>query len=196
MSDATDSRERIVSAALELFCARGYSAVGTQEICAKAGVLKGTLYHHFPTKMDVALAALSRYGEGLAARFEAIAASAEPAEAKLAAVFGCAHAAAGQDKAERHAVFGCLHGNLSLELSAQDERMRSHLDAITERWVDALLPIAEELARAGRAAPGDPRLAVKRVLAYLHGVVLMAKSANDPELIPALSSTALGLLAG
>ena len=40
-----DNRERILQCALELFYAKGYDAVGVQEIAQKAGITKPTLYY-------------------------------------------------------------------------------------------------------------------------------------------------------
>lgn len=45
-----DNREKILQCALELFYARGYDAVGVQEIAEKAGVTKPTLYYYFGSK--------------------------------------------------------------------------------------------------------------------------------------------------
>jgi AcrR family transcriptional regulator len=45
-----DRREEILQRALELFAARGYDAIGVQEICTAAGVTKPTLYHYFGSK--------------------------------------------------------------------------------------------------------------------------------------------------
>ncbi|HIZ64719.1 MAG TPA: TetR family transcriptional regulator, partial [Candidatus Blautia pullicola] len=42
-----DNRELILNAALDLFYARGYDAVGVQEIVDRAGVTKPTLYYYF-----------------------------------------------------------------------------------------------------------------------------------------------------
>ena len=48
-----DNRETILNTALELFCNRGYDAVGVQEIVDKAGVTKPTLYYYFGSKQGL-----------------------------------------------------------------------------------------------------------------------------------------------
>jgi AcrR family transcriptional regulator len=54
------ARDRILDAAYELFSKRGIRAVGTEEVLAKAGVAKSTLYRHFPAKEELVLAFLQR----------------------------------------------------------------------------------------------------------------------------------------
>lgn len=48
-----DNRSNILSCALTLFAARGYDAIGVQEIVQAAGVTKPTLYHYFGSKRGV-----------------------------------------------------------------------------------------------------------------------------------------------
>lgn len=52
------SRAAILSSALELFARNGYSATTTDEIARKAGVSKGLIFTHFPTKEDILLTIL------------------------------------------------------------------------------------------------------------------------------------------
>jgi AcrR family transcriptional regulator len=52
--------ERIVDAAYELFCRRGIRGVGIDEVIERAGIAKATLYRHFRSKNDLALAFLER----------------------------------------------------------------------------------------------------------------------------------------
>ena len=48
-----DNRAEILNAALDLFHARGYDAVGVQEIVERAGVTKPTLYYYFGSKLGL-----------------------------------------------------------------------------------------------------------------------------------------------
>ena len=48
-----DNRSNILLRALELFAARGYDAVGVQEIVDAAGITKPTLYHYFGSKLGL-----------------------------------------------------------------------------------------------------------------------------------------------
>lgn len=55
-----DNRENILICALELFHARGYDAVGVQEIAETAGVTKPTLYYYFGNKKGLLEELLNR----------------------------------------------------------------------------------------------------------------------------------------
>jgi AcrR family transcriptional regulator len=59
----TQPRERILDSAYDLFSHRGISAVGIEELIARASVAKATLYRHFPSKNDLVLAFLQRREE-------------------------------------------------------------------------------------------------------------------------------------
>jgi len=54
-----ETRQRILTAAGQLFSHTGYDATGVAQICATAGISKGAFYHHFPTKQAVFLALLN-----------------------------------------------------------------------------------------------------------------------------------------
>ena len=56
-------RERLVAAAIELFYARGFQAVGIDQIIAAAGVTKTTFYKHFESKSDLMVEAVRRRDE-------------------------------------------------------------------------------------------------------------------------------------
>ena len=57
------ARERIDRTAYQLFSRHGIRAVGVDTLAARAGVAKMTLYKHYPSKDELALAALYVYWE-------------------------------------------------------------------------------------------------------------------------------------
>jgi AcrR family transcriptional regulator len=61
MDVAMDNRSAILNAALELFAARGYDAVGVQEVAEAAGITKPTLYHYYGSKMGLLKALFEAY---------------------------------------------------------------------------------------------------------------------------------------
>ncbi|OYT42985.1 hypothetical protein B6U90_07410 [Thermoplasmatales archaeon ex4484_6] len=58
MTAEHETKQRIMQAAFELFCVRGYDRVSLSEIADRAGVSKGGLFHHFDSKYDLAKATL------------------------------------------------------------------------------------------------------------------------------------------
>lgn len=55
-----DSRERLIETMSELMWERGYAATSPRDVRERSGVGQGSMYHHFPSKRDLAIAALER----------------------------------------------------------------------------------------------------------------------------------------
>lgn len=53
LEQAAATRAELLRVARELFAARGYADVGTEEIVRAAHVTRGALYHHFADKRDL-----------------------------------------------------------------------------------------------------------------------------------------------
>jgi AcrR family transcriptional regulator len=58
-----DARERLLTAAYELFAHQGVQAVGVDAIIERSGVARQTMYRHFGSKQDLVLAFLARREE-------------------------------------------------------------------------------------------------------------------------------------
>src|SRR4051794_38866309 len=76
-TEARATREALILAALALFTERGYAAVGTEEIVARAKVTRGALYHHFTDKRDLFRAVFERVESDLMERIGATMQSAD-----------------------------------------------------------------------------------------------------------------------
>src|ERR1700749_3447364 len=56
-----ESKTRLLDAALHVIRAKGYSATRVEDICEAAGLTKGSFFHHFKSKEDLALAAAEHF---------------------------------------------------------------------------------------------------------------------------------------
>src|SRR3954452_18967994 len=56
-------QEHILAVAKEVFAERGLKQSTVREIGARAGVLSGSLYYHFPSKLDIVDAILASFCE-------------------------------------------------------------------------------------------------------------------------------------
>jgi TetR/AcrR family transcriptional regulator, cholesterol catabolism regulator len=77
----SERRADLVRIAAELFAERGYRATTVRHIGDAAGVLSGSLYHHFDSKETILDELLSSYLTELVETYREIAAGAEPVAA-------------------------------------------------------------------------------------------------------------------
>src|SRR5258708_7821082 len=57
-----ESKTKLLMAALHVIRAKGYAATTVDDICHEAGVTKGSFFHHFKSKDELALAAAAHWG--------------------------------------------------------------------------------------------------------------------------------------
>lgn len=65
------SKTKILDAAMQVIRTKGYAATTIDDICHSAGLTKGSFFHHFKSKEELALAAAGHFGamaEGLFAQ--------------------------------------------------------------------------------------------------------------------------------
>ncbi|MCK5007817.1 MAG: TetR/AcrR family transcriptional regulator [Spirochaetales bacterium] len=78
-----ETRNRILEAAEECFTRYGYDSTGVAEICNTAGVSKGALYHHFPSKQAIFVEMFETWMRSFVAEMERIRDSAASVPAAL-----------------------------------------------------------------------------------------------------------------
>ena len=67
--NSTGTRTKLLDAARDVIRAKGYTATTVDDICAAAGVTKGSFFHHFQSKEQLGIAAADQFGAMAAAIF-------------------------------------------------------------------------------------------------------------------------------
>jgi len=139
--ETANARERILDAAYELFSKRGIRAVGTEEVLAKAGVAKSTLYRHFSSKDELVLAFLQRREQRWTREFvlaEARRRGSTPRD-RLLAIFDVF-----DDWFHRDDFEGCSFINVLLEMGDRDSPLGQASAAHLEYIRSVVRRLAEE----------------------------------------------------
>ena len=194
MGRTSNARERLIETAGELWHRRSYADVGVGEICAEAGVQKGSFYHFFPSKRDLALAVIDerwehREGAEIAElmRFEL------PPLERLR-VFLDRGLQQQFDLKATIGACGCSFGNLAVELSGIDPVLRERLERLFSDWAGLIRIALDDAVAAGDIPPIDTAQGARALLAYIEGLSVMVRAADDPAPVADLVPLALRLV--
>ncbi len=190
----TDTRQRILKSARDLFYAHSYFDVGVAAICEAAGVKKGSFYHFFPSKLDLTLAVIDEYlAEFRQQIFEKAFAREIPPLQRLSRMIELAYGFQKGVCDETGHTLGCPFGNLASELSTKEEVIRKKVVRVFANMEQTLRDTLQEAAQQGELPGVDLEATAKAMTAYVEGVMLMAKTQNDPEVIRNLGPAVVDL---
>ncbi|WP_410564354.1 TetR/AcrR family transcriptional regulator [Amycolatopsis sp. cmx-4-61] len=168
----TDTRQRMLDTAADLFQTQGYHATGLTQLTTAGGAPKGSLYFHFPGgKEQLAAEAVRLSGERTGALLEAILNDApDPATAIDRAVDALAGFLTGSDFQR-----GCPLATVALDAAGTSEPIREACMDGYASWHEVLRVY---LAAQGLSPDRADELATI-VLAALEGGLLLARTRRD-----------------
>lgn len=191
-----ETRARLLDAAIDLIWENSYGAVGVNDICERAKVNKGSFYHFFNSKSDLAAAAYERHWQSSLPKFERIFAVDVPPLLRLKRYCEAIHDAQRERRRRAGKVCGCPFAALGCELGTQDERLRRtscDILALRARYLEATL---RDAAAGGDIPPQDFAAVAKSMSALVGGSLLQARIENDLAPIRALQQGIYSLIAG
>lgn len=167
---SADTRRALIRAARRLFDQQGYAATSLDEVCRRARLTKGALYHHFDNKEDLFRAVLEQVeGEFVQAGASAADSAADIWERLQAAAVSFLDACAGSNSRrivlEAPAVLGW---QACRELEAR-------------YVVDRLATALETAAADGVVRSDQPRLLAQLLVALLNEAAMTVAEADDPQ---------------
>jgi len=175
MPRTTDTRQRLLDAARDLFWERGYAATGLAEILHRARANSGSFYFFFSSKEALLEAVLDWYLENIGP------ALLDPAYAKsrdpMQRIFALLEGYRGKILATNFA-FGCPIGRLALEMDPGRRAVREKIAENFSAWTGAVRLCLEQ---AGDRLPRDlDRAALAQlVLTVMEGGVMQSRAHQD-----------------
>lgn len=176
MPRRTNTRERLIATAADLFCRQGYAHTGVNEIMQQAKTTSGSFYHFFPTKEDLVLAVVDHIGDSLDT--EVFTTDLEPAGEPLERVFAVLESSR-RLLIENDFALGSPLGTLAAELSESHPQVRERLAELFSGWARRMQELLED---AGDRLPRDlDRAALADViLSTVEGAFLHARVRRSP----------------
>src|SRR5262249_17260185 len=194
MGRVSDARQRLLEAAIALIWEQSYGSVTVDAICEKAGVRKGSFYHFFKSKADLAAAALEAHWQSVRPELDRIFSATVPPLERLKNYFQFIYFEQRLQKEKTGQVLGCPYTCVGAELVQQEKIVCKKAQELLTRYSQYFESALRDAAAAGLIPPRDVRAKAKGLFAYLEGVLLQARIRNDVELIRQLSSGALDMI--
>jgi AcrR family transcriptional regulator len=184
---AAATRAELLRVARELFAARGYANVGTEEIVRAAHVTRGALYHHFADKRDLFRAVHAQLADDLLASI--VAQTAGSADAWDALTRGMR---AFLDACTDPAVIRISHLDAPAVLGWAEWR---EIDA--EHWLGLVVAALQEAMDAGLLRRRDVQPLAHMLMGAMVEASMMIANAADPAATRAeVEAPLLALLEG
>ncbi|MFF2830726.1 TetR/AcrR family transcriptional regulator [Cellulosimicrobium cellulans] len=175
----TDARERLVAAAQDLFWAQGVGGTSPRQVLAASGVGQGSLYHHFPTKHDLAAAAVhATTTAGLDAAHRDLGAGGSAVERLVRYL-----------ERPRPALAGCKVGRLVSDQAVMDD---AELAAEVRAYFRGLVELAAAVLTEDGLPDDAARDRAHAAVAIVQGGYVLARALDDPD---AMTAAARGFVA-
>lgn len=189
-----DTRQQILDTASVLFHSHSYSDVGVAAICDKAQVSRGSFFHFFKSKKELALAVMDQFVDQVEAGLvnKAFIPTRKPLERIECFVNELYLFQKAQTVSLGH-MPGCPFGNLAIEQATQDEVLREKSDSCLSTLVDHLQAAVSEAVQTGALPEVDEKATAEAMLGYIEGIQLLAKARNNPDLISRLGPTVISI---
>jgi TetR/AcrR family transcriptional repressor of nem operon len=190
--ETTDVRQGILDTGQRIMAAKGYSAVGLNEILSAAGVPKGSFYHYFGSKDAFGEALLESYFTTYLEELDQILALPDQTMAQRLLIYWetWQHTQAFEDCQGK-----CLAVKLGVEVADLSEAMRAVLKRGTSGIIDRLAQAIETgMAEGSLKLGGEPYAVAQSLYQLWIGASMMVKITKSVQPFATAVSTTRQIL--
>jgi TetR/AcrR family transcriptional repressor of nem operon len=178
-----ESKRMLLEAAVHVIRTKGYTATRVEDICEAAGLTKGSFFHHFKSKEDLALAAAEHWNEVTGQLFSTAGyrSLADPVD-RLLAYVDLRKALLQGEPSE----FTCLVGTMVQEIYETHPLLREACEQSICAHAETLEPdIADAIRMHGMARDWTARSLALYIQAVIQGSFILAKAKGSPDVAAA-----------
>ncbi len=184
MADAKhESKTRLLNAAMRVIRARGYNATRIEDVCEAAGLTKGSFFHHFKGKEELALATAAHWDELTGDVFASAPyrALADPLD-RLLGYVDFRRAILQGDVPD----YTCLVGTMVQEVHETHPRIRGACDrSISAHAATVEADVAEAMTKYGIHAEWSAESLALHIHAVIQGAFILAKARQSADVAAA-----------
>lgn len=172
-----EKKHKLIGATLGLVLRQGFAATSVEQICAEAGVTKGSFFHYFASKEEIGRVAMQAWTGGWGAILAAagIDEIADPLD-RLDRLFEVMT----RTYLNTAMPAGCVNGTIAQESAGSNEVLRSDCAAHFDLWVDHVAGILTEAREAHPPKVDfDPPEVARFLLSIVQGSLLLGKTWPD-----------------
>ena len=194
MGRVSDAKERLLEAAKGLIWEQSYGAVTVDAICRRAKVQKGSFYHFFDGKSDLAVASLEADWQARRPVLEEIFSRNLPPVDRLLKFFDHVYHCQLQLQRECGYVLGCPLFNLGSEVCTRDEKIRKKVLALVNGYIRYFESAIRDAQEEGSVSGDNAGLKARWLFSYFEGALTQARIENDASTLRSVGTVALHLL--
>jgi len=187
MGRKSDAKEKLLEVAFDLIWQQSYRSVSVDQICDRASVQKGSFYHFFSSKSDLAVAAYERHWQVKQPVYDGVFSPLVPALQRIENYCAGVYKSQRDEHAKTGRVLGCPFSSVGCELSTQDENIRSKAEEMFNRMCKYLENALRDAQNDGLIEEQDCAATARALFSLVIGMLLQAKVKNDPEILRELS---------
>jgi TetR/AcrR family transcriptional regulator, transcriptional repressor for nem operon len=168
------TRQKLIDATFEEVYSHGYQGAALADILKNAGVHKGSMYHYFGSKKEMALVAIQERisARNLAKYSKILEQNSGFLDALISSV---------KDISQRDFKRGCPIANIVQEMSNLDEDFNSLMHSIYEEFRKYIRDILEKAIEAKEIQTCDTTKMALYITSTLEGAILSAKASGDAQ---------------
>lgn len=169
------TKERILSEATQLFHEKGFGATSINDILSATGLKKGSLYFHFPSKEEIALAVLNQAKEEFNRVMDSDLTGTTPGHC-LSNYFETVYTNHSKTNFQK----GCFFGNTALEIKENQATYSPIVESIFTAWITGLENVIRAAQEKGQMRDDiEAKILAHHVIATIEGGIMLSKLKKD-----------------